>query len=59
MDAEYASNVIPLGPLIHRENKPCDYVEDLYVRKCYKELYESHVDGKKFNICSSLELRVL
>jgi hypothetical protein len=39
--------VLPLGPLIHRENKP-DEIEDLYIRKCYKELYERHVDGKKF-----------
>jgi len=56
---ESTRNASPLGPLIHRENNPCDNVEDLCDRKCYKVLYESHVDGKKFNICSSLELRVL
>ena len=37
MDEVVVSNVLPLGPLNHRENKP-DEIEDLYVWKCYKEL---------------------
>ena len=45
-EVDICNNTLRVGSLIHHDNTPSIHMKDLYVRRCYKDLYDNYIVGE-------------